>query len=114
MTSIGVNVIRISLICLALVCATANAQSDPADTLVGRIEGNSYVSPTSSFRVTIPVLPELGGQVVDTDNVHWLLPLPWLLAGLAGLLAAVGGNRRRRERRRQANQAYDAAEGDPR
>ena len=62
--------------------------------------------------VTVWALFQTG--VVDTDNVHWLLPLPWLLAGLAGLLAAVGGNRRRRERRRQANQAYDAAEGDPR
>lgn len=69
MTSIGVTVIRILFICLALVCATASAQSEAADTLVGRIEGNSYVSPTNSFRVTVPVLPELGGRVVDTNNV---------------------------------------------
>ena len=69
MTSIGVNVIRIFFICVALMCSTASAQSEGADALAGRIEGTSYVSPTNSFRVTIPVLPELGGQVVDTDNV---------------------------------------------
>ncbi len=28
-----------------------------------------YVSPTGAFRVTIPVLPELGGSVTDTPNV---------------------------------------------
>lgn len=27
------------------------------------------------------------GDVVDTGNVRWLLPVPWVLAGLAGLLA---------------------------
>ena len=27
------------------------------------------------------------GDVVDTGNVRWLLPVPWVLAGVAGLLA---------------------------
>ncbi len=35
----------------------------------GRIEGTSYVSPTGLFRVTIPVLPALGGEITDTPNV---------------------------------------------
>ena len=33
------------------------------------IEGDSYVSPTGTFRVPIPVLPGLGGMITDTGNV---------------------------------------------
>ena len=34
------------------------------------------------------------GDVVEGDNVRWLLPTPWVLAGAAGLIAlAVGGHR---------------------
>jgi hypothetical protein len=63
------SVIRLFFFCFTLIYTTASAQSAPSDTLIGRIEGNSYVSPTGAFRVTVPVLPELGGRVVDTDNV---------------------------------------------
>lgn len=27
------------------------------------------------------------GDVVDHHDIHWLLPVPWVLAGIAGLLA---------------------------
>ncbi len=37
--------------------------------LEGKIEGRSYVSPTGLFKVVIPVLPELGGDITDTPNV---------------------------------------------
>jgi hypothetical protein len=37
--------------------------------LQGKIEGRTYVSPTGVFKVTIPVLPELGGDITDTPNV---------------------------------------------
>lgn len=37
--------------------------------LVGRMEGDTYVSPTGEFRFPSPVLPELGGTVSDTANV---------------------------------------------
>ena len=37
--------------------------------IVGKVEGDSYVSPTGEFKVQLPVLPELGGTIVDTDNV---------------------------------------------
>lgn len=33
---------------------------------------------------------------VPTDDLRWLLPVPWLLAGVAGLLAAALGRRPRR------------------
>lgn len=52
---------------LALLCALtalgAHAQIE------GKIEGKSYVSPTGLFKVVIPVLPELGGDITDTPNV---------------------------------------------
>jgi hypothetical protein len=37
--------------------------------LVGRMDGEIYVSPTGEFRFPSPVLPELGGTVSDTGNV---------------------------------------------
>ena len=40
-----------------------------AQDIAGKIEGKSYVSPTGQFRVQIPVLPELGGDITDTPNV---------------------------------------------
>ena len=65
----GMTVTRLFFLCLTLVCTLANAQPSAPDTLIGRIEGKRYVSPTGAFRVTIPVLPELGGRVVDTETV---------------------------------------------
>lgn len=41
----------------------------PAEGLYGQIRGTTYVSPEGRYRVTIPVLPELGGKVHDTENV---------------------------------------------
>lgn len=38
----------------------------------------------------------VAGDVVDGEDVRWLLPVPWMLAGAAGLVAtAVAGRRRR-------------------
>lgn len=54
---------------LALLITLASAFSAQAQGLEGRIEGKSYVSPTGIFKVVIPVLPELGGEVTDTPNV---------------------------------------------
>ncbi|HEY0946720.1 MAG TPA: hypothetical protein VGD81_15680 [Opitutaceae bacterium] len=42
--------------------------AQPATTL-GRLEGDQYVSPTGAFRVKLPVLPELGGAIDETENV---------------------------------------------
>jgi hypothetical protein len=36
------------------------------------------------------------GDVVQGDDIRWLLPLPWVLAGIAGLLAAALNSRHRR------------------
>jgi hypothetical protein len=53
-----------------LLCAALRAQTNEVrPVLHGSIDGNTYVSPTGAFRMPIPVLPELGGVVYDTDNV---------------------------------------------
>ena len=36
------------------------------------------------------------GGVVGGDDVRWLLPMPWVLGGLAGLLSIATAGRRRR------------------
>lgn len=54
---------------LAVPASLAFGAADATTGLQGRIEGRSYVSPTGTFKVTIPVLPELGGQITDTPNV---------------------------------------------
>ncbi len=43
----------------------------PADaaSLLGRMEGDTYVSANGEFRVRAPVLPELGGQIEDSESV---------------------------------------------
>jgi hypothetical protein len=58
---------QIFTLSLSLLC-TLHAQDNPRS-LVGVIQGDKYVSPTGAFSVTIPVLPELGGSISDTDNV---------------------------------------------
>lgn len=58
-----------TLLLLASLPLLAQPVDDEVDSLIGRIEGRSYISPTGAFRVTIPVLPELGGRILDTENV---------------------------------------------
>lgn len=55
----------VPLALLALSIAPLSAQTG----LVGRVDGNQYLSPTGAYRITIPVLPELGGRIVDTPEV---------------------------------------------
>ena len=52
----------------------AQAEAGPAapdgpPPILGRVDGRTYISPTGAFKVTIPVLPELGGTITDTENV---------------------------------------------
>ncbi len=60
--------IAVLLCCLGLPLALS-AQGELAPALAGKVEGRMYVSPTGIFRVAIPVLPELGGEITDTPNV---------------------------------------------
>jgi hypothetical protein len=57
-----------SLPCI-LALATVAALTAEAAPLVGRMEGDQYVSATGEFRIRAPVLPELGGQIEDSETV---------------------------------------------
>lgn len=54
---------------LALFVAATASLVCRAQSLAGKIEGKTYISPTGMFKVAIPVLPELGGDITDTPNV---------------------------------------------
>ncbi len=54
---------------LALLFTTITALAAAAQGLEGKVEGKTYISPTGTFKVAIPVLPELGGDITDTPNV---------------------------------------------
>src|SRR5688500_2168994 len=54
---------------LAFILATATTIVVHAQSLHGKVEAKSYISPTGIFKVVIPVLPELGGDITDTPNV---------------------------------------------
>lgn len=56
---------------LLAVPAGRGAGSAPAveSPLNGKIVAGTYLSPTKAFKVAVPVLPELGGSVTDTENV---------------------------------------------
>jgi hypothetical protein len=63
-----------TLLCVNSVALRAQADvAGPANelppTMLGRVEGRTYISPTGAFKVSIPVLPELGGTITDTENV---------------------------------------------
>lgn len=57
------------LAALAVATAAFAQPADPGPALRGQIDGKFYVAPGGVYRITIPVLPELGGQISDTDNV---------------------------------------------
>ena len=54
---------------LAFTLAAFAAVAALGQGLQGKVEGKTYVSPTGMFKVAIPVLPELGGDITDTANV---------------------------------------------
>lgn len=54
------------ILLLSLLVAAGVARAAP---LVGRLEGDTYISPTGEFRVRAPVLPEIGGSIEDSDTV---------------------------------------------
>ncbi len=62
--------VRSALLVSALALrAVALAQDAPEPSLYGKLTEGIYTSPGGIYRVAIPVLPELGGKVHDTENV---------------------------------------------
>ena len=67
---------HVAAFCLVLAGAVAWGQEKAAPEslvngagLYGQLRGTTYVAPEGRFRVTVPVLPELGGRITDTENV---------------------------------------------
>lgn len=48
------------------------------------------------------------GDVIAGEHLHWLLPVPWVLAGLAGLIAIGASSRRRRAPSERVENRADA------
>jgi len=62
--------LRLALaLALAAAPVLSRAQAPAPPPLEGKVQGKSYVSPTGVFKMSIPVLPELGGSITDTPNV---------------------------------------------
>jgi hypothetical protein len=55
---------------VSIASASVYAQEEPPapPPLVGTVQGNVYVSPTGAFKITIPVIQDLGGSIIDTQN----------------------------------------------
>jgi len=58
----------IPFLLLTAAALTAEAQ-DPSAGLVGSVDAGVYSSPSGAFKITVPVLPALGGAISDTKNV---------------------------------------------
>jgi hypothetical protein len=52
-----------------LAAAAPAAAEEPSSAIAGSVDGGVYTSPTGAFKIEIPVLPALGGEVHDTSNV---------------------------------------------
>lgn len=46
-----------------------SAQTAPPASLYGKIDGQTYVAPGGFYKIPVPVLPEFGGEIHDTENV---------------------------------------------
>jgi hypothetical protein len=61
--------LRILALTLAAAAAAQGQTAAPQDVLVGSIANGVYASPTGTFTIEVPVLPELGGSTHDTKTV---------------------------------------------
>jgi hypothetical protein len=61
--------LRFSFLASLLVASVSVSITQAQVRLAGRVEGTYYIAPTGSYKIAIPVLPELGGKIVDTPEV---------------------------------------------
>ena len=54
---------------LFLLCSLLLATATSGAPLTGRLDGETYISPTGEFRIRAPILTELGGTIDDNDSV---------------------------------------------
>ncbi|HZZ58541.1 MAG TPA: hypothetical protein VFE31_11970 [Opitutaceae bacterium] len=66
---------RFLALALVVTSVAVAQEADPAAPagrdhgLLGRIEGDQYYAPSGSYRITIPLVDGLDGQIIDTPNV---------------------------------------------
>ncbi|HXQ80737.1 MAG TPA: hypothetical protein VN775_05470 [Opitutaceae bacterium] len=58
----------LSVLVLATAAVSGESQ-EPGPALSGTVEAGVYTSPSNAFKVAVPVLPELGGRVRDTEHL---------------------------------------------
>ena len=76
---------------------TPEPDSDPAELRTGRHPVNiGHLVMGLAFAGLVVIWALIEGDVIADSDIRWLLPIPWVLAGTAGLLAVTLGNRRRR------------------
>ena len=77
--------------------APAPATPTPAELPSGRHPVNiGHLVMGLAFAGLVVIWALIEGDVIADSDIRWLLPIPWVLAGTAGLLAVTLGNRRRR------------------
>ena len=77
--------------------ATPGVSPDPAELPSGRHPVNiGHRVMGLAFAGLVVIWALIEGDVIADSDIRWLLPIPWVLAGTAGLLAVTLGNRRRR------------------
>jgi len=54
---------------LLAAAAVAGEAQEVQPALVGTLEHDVYSSPSNAFKIKVPVLPELGGRIRDTEHV---------------------------------------------
>ena len=63
------KMLRAPFFLLIAALGVAGHAQEVSPALAGTLDGGVYTSPTNAFRIPVPVLPELGGRVRDTDHV---------------------------------------------
>ncbi|WP_248583057.1 hypothetical protein [Nocardioides sp. InS609-2] len=67
-----------------------------------------------AFLGLVGVWAAISADVIEGSDIRWLLPVPWVLAGLAGLIAvAFGGGRRAKAVAQADYQPYAAPYSTP-
>jgi hypothetical protein len=59
----------IALLTGSVLAVATTAQELPATGLYGEFRNGHYISHAGHFRISVPVLAELGGKIFDTENV---------------------------------------------
>ncbi|MGN0065076.1 MAG: hypothetical protein ACI379_12610 [Nocardioides sp.] len=92
----------------------ANPFADPAESTSGRHPVNvGHLVMGVAFACIVAGWALYVGEVVDQDDLRWLAPVPWLAAGIIGVLAVVLGpwrrNRAAEAERLEAQRQHAAA-----